>query len=219
MEVKAPGMQTVAVNVLTLPVGSTVRQDFSFKVAPTSEIVETTAAAPPGGKHVGGGREGLAAVHACVDPRDLGRRGCFATYTGIVRLACVVAMCGLVIFGVHAQPRKMIQVDDTFHGREVALQVGQTLKVSLSENASTGHQWSIPAELKSKLTPVLREREETVEAPDGPPGRPGVRNLYFEAVAAGTADLEIHYRRPWERNAPPARKFKLRVLVQRASDR
>jgi inhibitor of cysteine peptidase len=113
----------------------------------------------------------------------------------------------------------MIQVDDTFHGREVALQVGQTLKVSLSENASTGHQWSIPAELKSKLISVLREREETVEAPDGPPGRPGVRHLYFEAVAAGTADLEIHYRRPWESNAPPARKFKLHVLVQPASVR
>ena len=46
MEVKAPGMQTVAVNELTLPVGSTVRQDFSLKVAATSEIVEITAAAP-----------------------------------------------------------------------------------------------------------------------------------------------------------------------------
>jgi inhibitor of cysteine peptidase len=145
--------------------------------------------------------------------------GRIAGYTGIVRLACVVAMWGLLIPHVHAQQRKMIQVDDTFHGREVALQVGQTLKVSLSENASTGHQWSIPPELKSKLTPVLREREETVEAPDGPPGKPGVRHLYFEAVAAGTANLEIHYRRSWERNSSPARKFKLRVVVKPASGR
>jgi inhibitor of cysteine peptidase len=128
-------------------------------------------------------------------------------------------MCGLLILRVHAQQRKMIRVDDTFNGREVTLQVGQALKVSLSENASTGHQWSIPPELKSKLTPVLREREETVEAPDRPPGRPGVRHLYFEAVAAGTADLEIHYRRSWENNKPPARKFKLRVLVQPAPGR
>lgn len=125
----------------------------------------------------------------------------------------------LLIPRVQAQQRKMIQVDDTFHGREVALQVGETLKVSLSENASTGYQWSIPPELKRKLTPVLREREETVEAPDGPPGRPGVRHLYFEAAAAGTADLEIHYRRSWESNTPPARKFNLRVLVQPAPGR
>lgn len=140
-------------------------------------------------------------------------------YTGIVRLVCIVAMCGLLVACVHAQQRKMIQVDDTFHDREVALQVGQTLKLSLSENASTGYQWSIPPELKSKLTPVLREREETVEAPDGPPGRPGVRHLYFEAVAEGTADLEIHYRRSWESNTPPARKFRIRVLVQPAPGR
>lgn len=107
----------------------------------------------------------------------------------------------------------MIQVDSTFNGREVALQVRQTLKVSLSENTSTGYQWVIPPELKSKLAPILREREEVVEPPDGPPGRPGVRLLYFEAVAPGRANLEIHYRRPWESNKLPARKFKLRVLV------
>jgi inhibitor of cysteine peptidase len=115
---------------------------------------------------------------------------------------------------VHAQQRKMIQVDDTFHGREVALQVGQTLQVSLSENASTGYQWSISPELKNKLAPVFREREETVQAADGPPGKPGVRHLTFEAVAAGTADLEIHYRRSWENDKPPARTFKLRVLIR-----
>lgn len=125
----------------------------------------------------------------------------------------------LVVPRVQAQQRKMIQVDDTFNGREMVLQVGQTLKVSLSENASTGHQWSIPPDVKDRLIPILREREETVEAPDGPPGKPGVRHLYFEAVAAGTADLEIHYRRSWERNSSPARKFKLRLVVKPASGR
>jgi predicted secreted protein len=128
-------------------------------------------------------------------------------------------MGGLLIPCVHAQPRKMIQVDNTFDGREVTLQAGDTLEVSLSENASTGHQWSIPPELKRKLAPALREREETVEAPGGPPGRPGVRHLYFEAVAAGTADLEIHYRRSWESNKQPTRKFRLHVLVQSAPGR
>ena len=111
----------------------------------------------------------------------------------------------------------MIQVDESYNGREVALQVGETLEISLSENASTGYQWSIPPDMKSKLAPVLREREETVEAPDGPPGSPGVWHVYFEALAAGTAGLEIHYRRSWENDKPPARKFTLRVLVTKPS--
>jgi inhibitor of cysteine peptidase len=107
-----------------------------------------------------------------------------------------------------------MQVDDTFDGREVALQTGETLRVSLSENASTGYRWIIPPELRNKLTPTLLEREETVEAPAGPPGRPGVRHFYFEALAAGTVEMEIHYRRSWESNKEPARKFRLRVVVR-----
>jgi len=46
VEVKASGMQTTLVNDLTLSVGTTVRQNFSLKVAATSETVEITAAAP-----------------------------------------------------------------------------------------------------------------------------------------------------------------------------
>jgi len=111
----------------------------------------------------------------------------------------------------------MIQVDDTFNSREVTVQVGDTLEVSLSENASTGYQWSIPPAVKNKLTPALREREESVDAPDGPPGRPAIRHLYFEALAPGTVDLEIHYRRSWESDKPPARKFTLRVVVTKGS--
>jgi len=46
VEVKSPGMQSVVANNLVLEVGSTVKQDFSLKVASTTETVEITAAAP-----------------------------------------------------------------------------------------------------------------------------------------------------------------------------
>ncbi len=46
IEVKANGMQTTVVNQLTLPVGTTVRQDFTLMVAGTTTTVETTATAP-----------------------------------------------------------------------------------------------------------------------------------------------------------------------------
>jgi outer membrane receptor protein involved in Fe transport len=46
IEVKAQGMQTTAATNLPLEVGSNVRQDFTLKVAATSETVEITAAAP-----------------------------------------------------------------------------------------------------------------------------------------------------------------------------
>jgi outer membrane receptor protein involved in Fe transport len=46
VEVKSSGMQTTVATNLPLEVGSNVRQDFSMKVAATSETVEITAAAP-----------------------------------------------------------------------------------------------------------------------------------------------------------------------------
>jgi len=46
VEVKAPGMQTTVASNLDLPVSTPVRQDFSLKVAATSETVEITATAP-----------------------------------------------------------------------------------------------------------------------------------------------------------------------------
>src|SRR5258708_5490164 len=46
VEVKSPGMQTIVASNLVLDVGTTVRQDFSLKVATAAETVEITAAAP-----------------------------------------------------------------------------------------------------------------------------------------------------------------------------
>jgi carboxypeptidase family protein len=46
VEVKSQGMQTIVATDLTLDVGTTVRQDFSLKVASTTETIEITANAP-----------------------------------------------------------------------------------------------------------------------------------------------------------------------------
>jgi len=46
VEVKSPGMQTTAVSNLPLQVGTIARQDFSLKVAATTETIEITAAPP-----------------------------------------------------------------------------------------------------------------------------------------------------------------------------
>ncbi|HYW72632.1 MAG TPA: carboxypeptidase-like regulatory domain-containing protein, partial [Pyrinomonadaceae bacterium] len=46
IEVKAPGMSSMVANDLPVEVGTSVRQDFSLKVASTTETIEITAAAP-----------------------------------------------------------------------------------------------------------------------------------------------------------------------------
>jgi len=113
----------------------------------------------------------------------------------------------------------MVQADDSFSGRQVELHVGETLKISLSENASTGFQWITPPESVHAFEKILREGEAVAEGEKGPPGKPGVRHFYFEAFEPGTVELELQYRRPWETAKPPARKFKLRVRVRPSLER
>ena len=112
----------------------------------------------------------------------------------------------------------MVQADDSFNGRQIQLHVGETFEISLSENASTGFRWITPAESAHKFEKILRETESAAEGAGAPPGKPGVRHFYFEAIGPGTVELELHYRRTWETAKPPARKFTLHIRVRPASD-
>jgi inhibitor of cysteine peptidase len=115
-----------------------------------------------------------------------------------------------------ARSGKMIQVDDSFNGREVTLHTGESLEVRLSENPTTGHRWNEPEEFRSGWTSVLKQVDDTFDSPGPVPGKPGTRILRFEAIQAGNADLVLHNRRSWDKDAEPARIFRLRVQVQPA---
>jgi inhibitor of cysteine peptidase len=105
----------------------------------------------------------------------------------------------------------MQSVDESSNGREVVLQMGQTLHVTLNENASTGFRWTVHSR-----PDILRESAQPgVEAQKGPPGKGGVRTFSFEAIRPGSGELELEYRRGWEKTAQPARTFKLLVRVDK----
>jgi inhibitor of cysteine peptidase len=136
-----------------------------------------------------------------------------------MNVVCVFAIGALWIPLADAQARKMVHADDSSNGRQVELHVGETLEISLSENASTGFRWNTPVELPHKLEKILRPGETAVEGSGTPIGKPGVRHFYFEAIGPGMVELELYYSRPWETGKKPARKYKLRVLVRHAQER
>jgi inhibitor of cysteine peptidase len=122
-------------------------------------------------------------------------------------MACALAIVSLVAC---AQPHKVMQVDESSNGKTVTLHVGDSLKVALTENASTGYRWMVTAQLDN----ILRQVSDTSEGQGSPPGKPGVRVIGFEAGGPGTIDLTMEYRRHWERDTPAARQFQLHVVVQ-----
>lgn len=119
----------------------------------------------------------------------------------------------------------MLQIDGSFNGSQVDVHVGETLAISLTENASTGFRWIIPHESASRSGKILHENEPAAQQAGDtppahvPPGAPRVRRFYFEALEPGTVELEFDYRRPWEVATSPARTFKLRIRVQPVPER
>ncbi len=92
----------------------------------------------------------------------------------------------------------MIERDESSAGRSVAIQVGQQLRVSLSENVTTGYSWR----LGSGCTPFLSlDRDETAPPSSAALGAPHSRTWLFTATSPGHCDLRFESVRPWEKNA------------------
>ena len=102
-----------------------------------------------------------------------------------------------------------MQIDENSNGKRIRMNIGDTLELHLAENPSTGYTWTST----QAHEPVLVEKDRAMEGAGGPPGKPARRRIHFEAVHPGTAELELHYRRPWEKK-DPARTFKVHVEVK-----
>jgi predicted secreted protein len=94
-------------------------------------------------------------------------------------------------------------------GSEVALAVGEVVELSLPENRTTGFHW----ELKAKGRLVCELVKDEFEPAIGPPGKGGVHRWQFQAVRAGSGEIQLQYRRHWEENAAPARTYQVSVRV------
>jgi inhibitor of cysteine peptidase len=110
----------------------------------------------------------------------------------------------------YARDSKIMQVDKTYDGREVTLAIGEVLELSLAENPTTGFRWGFAV----KPEPVCTIVKSVFESATVPPGKGGTHHWQFQAVHPGSGTIELQYRRPWEKEAPASRTFKLTVHVR-----
>jgi inhibitor of cysteine peptidase len=102
-------------------------------------------------------------------------------------------------------------VTEQTHG-DVNLKVGAVLEVRLEANHTTGYSWVFtPA-----VNPVLMRQGRTVyqeHGTGGTVGAGGVEVWRFKAMKAGKQGLQFEYRRPWEKDSPPAKVVTFTVTV------
>lgn len=119
-------------------------------------------------------------------------------------LICAIAACA-----GHAP----VRLSDQDHGRAVELVTGQEISLTLAANHTTGYSWA--REDDGGIVVLVEPPAYSAgAAPAGMVGVGGVETWRLRATAAGTAVLRFAYRRPWEKNTPPARTVTLNVIVR-----
>jgi len=124
--------------------------------------------------------------------------------------ALVIALAGRVA----AAEQATVIVTAKDNGRTVSLSEGQELELRLAANRSTGYSWSV----EHTPEPVLTQEGDPTYTSDVTPGpgvgAPGTETWRFRAAQAGRRTLRMEYRRPWEREKPPAAVVTLRIVVE-----
>ena len=99
-----------------------------------------------------------------------------------------------------------MQFTDADDGHQIEARVGETFEVSLTEIRTAGFSWSI----KSAGAPVCSVVADSLANPDATPGKSGSHQWQFKVDSPGTATIELHYGRQWQK-AAPARTYTLRI--------
>jgi inhibitor of cysteine peptidase len=107
-----------------------------------------------------------------------------------------------------------VVVTDDAQGSTPVLRSGQGLEVRLPGNPSTGFRWEFSLGSQGVLRQDGEPRFERGDSPPGVVGAGGTEVFRFVPVGAGVQDLSFAYRRPWEKDVPPARTLAFRVSVE-----
>ena len=105
-----------------------------------------------------------------------------------------------------------LTLTDQDNGKAIELASGAMLIVQLPSNPSTGYSWSAQGD----TSPLKLVKSNQVEQKQSSQrvGAPGIQVLQFKATGPGTTTLDLAYRRPWEKDVPPAKAFSVKVTVR-----
>ncbi|HYT91285.1 MAG TPA: protease inhibitor I42 family protein [Gemmataceae bacterium] len=97
-------------------------------------------------------------------------------------------------------------------GTKVKVAKGEILQLKLEALPSAGYSWQVSKQneeqLKLQGKPIFERPDKKVI------GGKVTQVFRFKAEAAGTSSLELEYKRPFEKDKPAAKTFKLKVTVE-----
>lgn len=126
-------------------------------------------------------------------------------YTVIVLAICMISM------PLVAAQKTVTSKDDE---KLVTLNIGDKLVIKLPGNYTTGYQWEV---VEGYDDDVIRQEGKGEYKPEKTDrvGAGGIAVFTFTATGTGRTDLNLEYRRPWEKNGDVPEDYEITVLVKK----
>ena len=135
----------------------------------------------------------------------------FPLFLLVLSIGTVVLAVARPLLSPIAALRSGLLATEKDNGKELTVPKGASFAVSLELTSGTGYSWSLTKDGAPLLKPVGKPQIEKPK--DSMPGATQRQVFHFQAMDSGTADLELHYARSWEKNKAPARTFRLKVNI------
>jgi predicted secreted protein len=121
-------------------------------------------------------------------------------------LTAVVLLSGMLILSSCAE--KIVKYQDS--GSTIHLKVGQTLKVELPGNASTGNDWR---KMSYDDKVIMKKGKPNYVLADDRIGSAGLYYFKFKAVAPGVTKLYMEFGSKYDDSKDPVKTFELEIIV------
>jgi len=118
----------------------------------------------------------------------------------------------LLAFSFQCKP-VTIKVSENDAGSTLEMKAGDSLEIILQANPTTGYRWEVASNDTSVLKNIGIEYQAD-KVPSGIVGSGGKTIMRFMAIKEGETFLQLVYRRPFEKDMPPVKKFELIVVVK-----
>jgi inhibitor of cysteine peptidase len=102
----------------------------------------------------------------------------------------------------------LTEADD---GKSVTLKQGETVAVTLAENASTGYRWAVDGADAALVT----VRDPQASYPSGAVGSGGSVTWTFVAKAPGSTTVTLKRWRQWEGETSVVQRFRFKLSIVR----
>jgi inhibitor of cysteine peptidase len=137
------------------------------------------------------------------------RRTAVAGASDVKRLRILLVVLLMLLAGCIVGDDNEVQIDGGAAGTTVTVDAGQTLRVELDGNPTTGYEWEVSAVDAT----VLRYVDSDFDPDSDAEGSGGTVTLTFEAVGAGATLLELIERPSWEPPSDSHQRFSVTIRV------